>query len=923
MSGEHRLSGNFGEVLRTYRKRKGLTQTQLAKRLGVHLNTISAWERGSYLPETRGMVLELARQLHLEEQGTRHLLEASLTGLAPHWGIPTRRNPFFTGRQDMLERLQAHLRTEPVVALTQTYALHGLGGVGKTQVALEYAYRYALQYQAIFWIAAETVEQIYTSLLKIAQILQLPGCNDQNQQGVISEVQRWLSTHSGWLLIWDNVEDLDLFARFLPASREGTILITTRSQALGTLAQGVDLGPMPQEEGMLLLLRRAKLLSPQDSHQQVHQIGENQPTELQAAEEIVRELGGLPLALDQAGAYIEETGCSISDYLHLYQRQRAFLLNRRGAASTDHPHSVVSTLHIASQRVANEHPAAFELLCSCAFLAADAIPEEFFVEGASLLGSVLGQVAADPAQLDLALAALRSLSLLTRDPQTHTLSVHRLVQAVLREELSPEDHQLWARRLLAVMSQLFPSDEMATTNYWQVCERLLPHALSCITLGEEHPGDELACITLMNQVATYLSKRARYTEATHLFQQAVSRGELAFGNQHTQRAVSLSGLAESLWLQDKVAEAEPLYQQALHLSEQLLGETHPEVAVILANLAALRVAQGRYEEARQLRERAVRIQEQALGPEHPQVARSLGRLALLLNELGKYEEARVLYERALRIQEQALGPEHSQVAVLFNNLAVVYQNQGAYEQAQRLYQQALEIWEQQLGPKHIRLSYPLCGLADISREQGKYEEAEQFYQRSLQIREQVLGERQPELVSPLSGLAKTAGKEGRQKEAEAYFQRALTILEEHNRSTHPDTARVLAGLGVLSEQQGNFEQAKLHFQRALSIQEQKLDPDHPDVAASLLGLTRISLEHMQYEEAENLARRALSICEKRLGASHLETARSLVALAKAIKKQGKEEQAENLFQHAILLFEERLGQTHPETMKAREIYFAI
>ncbi|HET8840252.1 MAG TPA: FxSxx-COOH system tetratricopeptide repeat protein, partial [Ktedonobacteraceae bacterium] len=633
MSSEHRLSGNFGEVLYAYRKRKGLTQTQLAKQLGVHVNTISAWERGSYLPDTRGTVLELARQLQLDEQETRLLLEASLAGLTPHWGIPLRRNPFFTGRQEMLERLQAYLSTEEVVALTQTYALHGLGGIGKTQLAVEYAYRYALQYQAVFWIAAETLDQIHVSLIKIAQILQLPEYNDQDQQRVISAVQRWLSTHNGWLLIWDNVEDLDLLARFLPTTREGTILITTRGQALGTLAQGVDLGPMPQEEGVLLLLRRAKRLSPQSDPEQIHLFGERQPAELQAALEVAKEMGGLPLALDQAGAYIEETGCSISDYLHLYQRQSSWLLNRRGGANTNHPHSVVSTLRIASQRIANLHPGAFELLCGCALLAPDAIPEEFFVEGASLLGPVLGPVAADPAQLDLALAALRSLSLLTRDAQIHTLSVHRLVQAVLREQLSPEDHQRWAGRLLAMMSQFFPSDETAIPNYWQRCERLLPHALRCISLSEEYPSDELACITLMNQVATYLSKQVHDTEAIDLFERALRRGEQAPGNLDAQRVASLHGLADSFTQQGKIAEAEPLYQQALHLSEQLLSETHPEVAAILTGLATLRHMQGKYEQARQLQERALRIQEKTLGSEHPQVARSLGRLAIRLDML--------------------------------------------------------------------------------------------------------------------------------------------------------------------------------------------------------------------------------------------------------------------------------------------------
>jgi transcriptional regulator with XRE-family HTH domain len=141
---------SFGELLKIYRKRQRLTQKHLAQQLGVHMNTISSWELGTYLPATRGLVLELARHLHLDDQEAHHLLEASLTALPPYWHVPFPRNPFFTGREEILETLHTHLHAEHVVALTQSYALHGLGGIGKTQIALEYAYQHALSYRAVF-----------------------------------------------------------------------------------------------------------------------------------------------------------------------------------------------------------------------------------------------------------------------------------------------------------------------------------------------------------------------------------------------------------------------------------------------------------------------------------------------------------------------------------------------------------------------------------------------------------------------------------------------------------------------------------------------------------------------------------------------------------------------------------------------------
>ncbi|HEU5226567.1 MAG TPA: helix-turn-helix domain-containing protein [Ktedonobacteraceae bacterium] len=294
---EHDVA-SFGALLKTFRKRRRLTQQQLAATIGMHRSTITRWEQGDVLPESKTLVLELARHLRLDDQETRHLLEASLTALAPYWLVSLPRNPFFTGREEILEALHRQLGMDQAVALTQSSALHGLGGVGKTQTALEYVYRYALEYSAVFWIGAETEESIVSSLLHIAEVLQLPERDDEDQQRVVAAVQRWLNMHGQWLLVWDNVEDLALLDRFLPSTRSGAMLITTRRQTLGTFARGLPLLPMEQEEGMLFLLRRAKVLVPEATCEHLRRFAEQMPAEYRAAEELVTVMGGLPLALD-------------------------------------------------------------------------------------------------------------------------------------------------------------------------------------------------------------------------------------------------------------------------------------------------------------------------------------------------------------------------------------------------------------------------------------------------------------------------------------------------------------------------------------------------------------------------------------------------------------------------------------------------
>jgi len=661
------ISSSFGELLKTCRKRKRLTQRQLAQRLDVHANTVSSWELGTYLPATRGLVLELARHLELDEPGTRQLLEASLTALPPYWHVPFLRNPFFTGSEKILEVLHTRLGSDQVGALTRSSALHGLGGVGKTQIALEYAYRHALEYSAVFWIGAEIDEQVISSFWQIAESLQLPERAEKDQGALVTAVKRWLSTHSQWLLIWDNLEDLALLDRFLPSARSGAILLTTRLQAFGTLARGLDLFPMAQEEGLLFLLRRAKVLEPGAPDEQMRQFSARLPVQYAAAVDLVTIMGRLPLALDQAGAYIEETGCSLTGYLHSYEREHVRLLDRRGEAGSAHPHSVTATFLLTMERVEREHSLAANILRVCTLLHADAIPEELFVEGAAYLGPELACLSADPTQFDAALAFLRRLSLVQRYSETRMLSLHRLVQAVLKGYLSEAVQRTWRARVLWALSQLFPSNEGTQARYWQTCERLLPHALVFLTPDDQESEEQVPRITLMSHVATYLSERSCYREAEQLFQRTIHLGEQAPGGDHPQMGKAFHGLALLFWRQGKHAEAERLFQRAIHLGEQASAPDPFQVCEALYRLASLYRDQGKYTEAEPLFQRAISLGEQTLGGDHPQVATSLQGLAVLYAEQWKYARAEPLYQRALHIREQALGPDHPQVAALFHN----------------------------------------------------------------------------------------------------------------------------------------------------------------------------------------------------------------------------------------------------------------
>ncbi len=910
---------SFGEMLRMFRKRKQLTQQKLAAKLGVHRNTIGFWERGDVLPESRGMMLELAKLLRLDDQEARQLLEASLTGIAPHWGSPYRRDPFFTGREDILDTLHRHLSTDQVVALTQSYALHGLGGIGKTQLAVEYAYRHALEYSAVFWVAAESSETILSSLLAIAELLRLSERQEADQQRVVVAVQRWLINHSGWLLIWDNLEDLESLERFLPPARQGAILITTRRQALGGLAQGLELPSMGQEEGMLFLLKRTKVLGPETTSAQMHQLAMSLPTEYAAAQELVTVMGGLPLALDQAGAYIEETGCGLSGYLQRYQRQRDQLLSRRGVSGGVHPQSVTATFILASQCVERDHPVAADLLYVCAFLHAEAIPEELFVADAPSLGPMLDSLAADPSHLDLAVAALRTFSLVQRHPETRTLSLHRLVQAVLWEQMGEQERALFQQRAIRMLNATFPE---VTHEAWKRCERLLPHALTCAAAIPDQGGNQ-ELVEVLRKAADYLRERAQYKQAEPLYERALRIWEQMEESEPLQMASSLNGLAMLYYRQGKYEQAKGLYERALRIWEQAGAAEHPQMASSLHGLALLYTEQGKYEQAEPLYERALRIREHVLGPEHPEVASSLNGLAMLSDNQGNYVRAEGLYLRALRIREQALGPAHPDLASPLNNLAFLYTTQGKYEQAELLHERALRIREQALGPENILVAYPLNNLAALYYEQGKYEQAESLYKRTLHIWKQGLGSEHPLVAHPLNGLAMLYHVQGKYEQAESLYEQAMCIREQALGSEHPQVAHPLNGLANLYTEQGKYEQAEPLYERAIRIWKQGLGPEHPEVASPLNGLANLYTEQGKHEQAELLYQRALTLREQHLGQHHPDVARSLASLATLYKKQGKSEQARPLLLRACTIFEERLGQAHPETVRAMNDYCCV
>jgi Tetratricopeptide repeat/NB-ARC domain len=446
------------------------------------------------------------------------------------WNVPYRRNPFFTGHEDILQSLYTALTVDKTAALVDAQALTGLAGIGKTQAAVEYAYRYASDYpEAILWARADSREVLTADFASIAELLDLPEKMEQDLTLVLAAVKRWMKDRTHWLLILDNVEKPALIDEFLPTAHRGHILLTTRAQSVRFLANNIRVEKWSPDVGALFLLRRTKMIALRD------ELDHAAPTDRDTAKEISQELDGLPLALEQAGAYIETSSCDLSTYLALYRRRRSILLKRGSSFGESHPQSVVTTFSLSFQNVQKVNRAAIELLRCCAFLYPEAIPEMIITDGSAYCGSTLRRTAVDPLKLNEALRELLRYSLVQRDADSHTLTIHHLVQAVLKDKMDSLKRLQWAERVVRAVSHVFPEVEVAT---WPFCQQCLPHALECAAHIKEWDMSFPEAAHLLNQAGYYLEDRAQYVEARPLYQSALEMRERILGPDHPDTALS-------------------------------------------------------------------------------------------------------------------------------------------------------------------------------------------------------------------------------------------------------------------------------------------------------------------------------------------------------------------------------------------------
>jgi len=793
----------------------------------------------------------------------------------------------FKGREQALSDLESHLARHGAAAITHAQAITGMGGIGKTRLALEYAWRHESDFSALLFVSANTPQDLDANLARLCarDALDLPEQASPSQPEQLAAVIEWFQKNQGWLLILDNVDTVPAVAAvqaLVPKLGGGQVLITSRISRHGSIPTfGLEL--LEEKDAVAYLLEKTQ--------------GRRQPQpddEAQALR-VAQALDRLALALEWAAAYINARHSSFAAYLERWNVLRGPLIDHHDALESPYPASVARTwLASFDQLTANGR----RLLRILAWMASEPIPRAlldaragpFAAEGES--GAPKEQQQALVFEAEDALLDLETYSLVSWNGEKTAFEVHGLVQEVTRRSLTEVEQKGPVGAALRWVNNGFVGDP-ADVRSWPVLEPLVPHARAVAQEADRLSIPEPTA-RLMNQLGLFLKVKAQWPEAEPLYRRALAIWEKSLGPDHPNVARALNNLAGLLQATNRLAEAEPMYRRALGIDEKSYGPDHPEVARALNNLALLLQATNRLAEAEPMDRRALAIDEKSYGPDHPNVAIRLNNLAGLLRATNRLAEAEPLYRRALGIDEQSYGQDHPNVARDLNNLAGLLRATNRLAEAEPLYRRALAIWEKSYGPDHPNVASTLNNLAELLRATNRLAEAEPLYRRALAIDEKSYGPDHPEVATDLNNLAGLLRATNRLAEAEPLMRRALAIGEKTLGPDHPKVAIRLNNLASLLQATNRLAEAEPLYRRALAIDEKSYGPDHPEVATDLNNLALLLQATNRLAEAEPLMRRAVEIRLKALVPGHPHTRGSLEWLARILAAQGKHEEAAEL-----------------------------
>ncbi|WP_285476337.1 FxSxx-COOH system tetratricopeptide repeat protein [Amycolatopsis sp. NBRC 101858] len=776
--------------------------------------------------------------------------------------VPSR-NPAFVGRRGLLESLARELDRE------SRAVLHGMGGIGKTQLAIEYVHRHLQEYDVVWWIRAAQEMQIRASLTELARQLHLPGADESvTAVPAVLEALRTGSAYSRWLLVFDSAGKPERLAPFLPDG-PGRILITSREPDWAdTFAEPLEVSLFDRGESKELLCRRDPVITDEQ------------------ADQLAGKLGDLPLALAQAATWRAETGMPIEEYLRLFDEKVAEILEASPPAEYEVP--IAAAWSVSFDQLRTLDPAAHQLLQVCAFFAPEPISRNLFtgVHGVSIAPE-LDIALRDPMRLGRVLRDINRCGLARLDHRSDTLLLHRLVQLVLRNRMSPAQRTVMRHGAHMLLAKTDPNSP-ASTGEWPRYQEIVPHMYAAELIGSDEQWVRRLVINLMK----FLYHWGDHQGAVALARRAVRRWSERSRERNDERPdpqtlEASERLGFFLCMLGGYAEAAEINQRTLRLYREIADEDSEEVLNAQLSVAVDKKAAGEFFEARDLNLRTYAKATKLFGVDDPVTLDAASDLVVSWLLTGEYEKAHRLCTETYRLRHQVLGQDNAATITTLTLLVISRRELGDFAWARVEQERLVKRVRELFGEGTVGVLRRNHFLAVARRKDGDYPAALTLSDSALKQFRLSYGEGHPNAMACALAHSIDLRHAGRLDEA---LELGLRVLELYRRSLgehHPHTLVAEVDLAVTLRQRGSAEAATQQDERSFERLRGRLGDDHPHVIASATNLANGWYALGEFERALLLDTEVLLLARHALGEHHPGTLATRLNRALDLQRLGR------------------------------------
>lgn len=841
---------------------------------------------------------ELRETQHIRERG-QEMVEASRprsgtrSGSTPVvWGNVPPQNANFIGREDLLENLHRRLQRERATAVLPN-ALHGMGGVGKSALVVEYLYRRLGEYDVIWWIPAERSTQIQRSLAELAVRL---GLRTSGEAGTavpaVLEALRRGEPYEDWLLVFDNAESPESVRGYFPAGGTGNILVTSRNPQWSHVARPLEVDVFARTESVQLLRRRGPELTAAE------------------ADRLADALGDLPLAVEQAAAWLAETGMTADEYLRLFDEKRIELLDE--TESPDYNAPVIAAWNVSLDQLEAKNPAALQLLQVCSFCAPEPIPRRLFnrLRDRSIAPE-LDTALRDPIKQAQAIREIGRYSLARMDHRANSVQMHRLVQMALQARMTDEEQERMRRGAHQLLVANDPEDP-ENAGEWDRYGELTPHVMASDALHSEDPWVRALII---NEVK-YLCRWGDYETGSDLAGRAYGIWKERFGADDVQTLGVAKWLSVLNFSRGRYQDAARLNTEVLDAYRSTVGEDHQDTLDALGNVAIDYRVQGEFGIALELSESVHERYLRLNGEDDPETLRAAHNVGVSLRLAGLFERARRLDEETWNHKVRMFGVDHAVSLVTWLGLIVDIRELGDYHQALTYQEEITSQCRRVLSVDNPLTMSCLRHLAVTRRKAGRHDEARRAADSARRRLVTRYGDHDPETLAATLEVTVNMRHSGELEEARELGLRTFEQYRDTFGATHPHTLAAHVNLAVTVRLVGDPEGARAIDEQSLAALRGKLGDDHPLTMVCATNLASDLFALGEPEAARELDTETLRRSTEVFDADHPSTLACAANLAMDLRATGRTADADALYADTAERLRATLGADHPAVVQA-------